>query len=69
LIKTITVRDEVYKKLLAMKRTDESFSDLLDRLLETVDSAEILAKLRAKVEFTEKEKMLSEISNKRAERR
>lgn len=30
--KTIRVRDEVYQRLKARKRPDESFSDLLDRL-------------------------------------
>ena len=52
-----------------MKKPNESFSNLLQRLLETVNSAEILARPRAEVEFTEEEKMLSEISDKRAERR
>lgn len=30
--KTIRVREEVYERLKARKRPDESFSDLLDRL-------------------------------------
>lgn len=30
--KTIRVREEVYERLAARKRPDESFSDLLDRL-------------------------------------
>lgn len=30
--KTIRVREEVYERLRARKRDDESFSDLLDRL-------------------------------------
>lgn len=30
--RTIRVRDEVYERLKARKRPDESFSDLLDRL-------------------------------------
>lgn len=30
--KTIRVREEVYERLQARKRPDESFSDLLDRL-------------------------------------
>lgn len=30
--KTIRVREEVYERLKAQKRSDESFSDLLDRL-------------------------------------
>jgi predicted CopG family antitoxin len=71
MVKTITVRDEVYRKLMVMKREDESFSDLFDRLAECQDPRQILTKLRAPVEFEteEKEQMLSEISKKRAEKR
>lgn len=32
--KTIGVRDEVYERLRARKRDDESFTDLLDRLMD-----------------------------------
>jgi len=31
--KTICVREEIFKRLSEMKKKDESFSDLLDRLL------------------------------------
>ena len=31
--KTITVRDEVYERLMRVRREGESFSDLLERLL------------------------------------
>ena len=33
MVKTITIRDEVYRKLLAIKG-EESFSDLIERLIE-----------------------------------
>ena len=71
MVKTITIRDEVYRKLLTVKRKGESFSELFDRLAENQDSRQILSKLRASVEFEreEKEQILSEISRKRAERR
>jgi predicted CopG family antitoxin len=69
LVKTITIRDEVYRKLTAIKRKGESFSELFDRLAECQDSRETLTKLRATVEFKNKEQMLSELSNLRAERR
>lgn len=71
MVKTITIRDEVYRKLVVMKRKDESFSELFDRLVECQDSRQILTKLRASVEFEkeEKEQILSEIAKKRAERR
>jgi predicted CopG family antitoxin len=69
LVKTITIRDEVYLKLLAIKHENESFSELFDRLSECQDSRRTLIKLRGSVEFRDKEKMLSEIYASRAERR
>lgn len=65
--KTITIRDEVYKKLLAVKKKDESFSKLFERLLEGMNSVEILMKLRGYVEFRDKEKMFLEINALRTE--
>lgn len=69
MVKTITIRDEIYRKLLTVKRKDESFSELFDRLAENKDPLETLTKLRAKVEFREKEEMLSELHSLRTERR
>jgi predicted CopG family antitoxin len=69
LVKTITIRDEVYRKLLTVKKKDESFSELFDRLAESKDPLETLTKLRATVEFKQKKEMLSEIHSSRAERR
>jgi len=69
LVKTITIRDEVYRKLLSIKREDESFSELLERLVEGVNSLDLLLRLRGCVEFRDKEKLLSEIYSLRAERR
>jgi predicted CopG family antitoxin len=59
----------VYRKLLIIKKKDESFSELFDRLAENKDPLETLSKLRASVEFRKKKEMLSEISSSRAERR
>jgi predicted CopG family antitoxin len=69
MVKTITIRDDVYEKLVALKG-DESFSELIERLIERKD-VEILKKIREKVELTSEEKkvMLREIYSKRAERR
>jgi predicted CopG family antitoxin len=69
LVKTITIREEVYRKLLTVKKKDESFSELFDRLVESKDPLETLSKLRASVEFRKKKEMLSEIYSSRAERR
>lgn len=69
MVKTITIRDEVYKKLVSVKKKDESFSELFERLAEGRDPVETLKRIRGTVEFREKEKLLAEINAKRAERR
>jgi predicted CopG family antitoxin len=69
MVKTITIRDEIYGKLLTIKGKNESFSELFDRLVESNSPSETLKKLRGKVEFTDKEALLTELYNRRAERR
>ena len=69
LVKTITIREEIYRKLLAVKNKDESFSELFDRLAESKDPLETLSKIRASVDFKKKKEMLSEIYSSRVERR
>jgi len=69
LTKTISIRDEVYRKLLKVKREGESFSELFERLAEGMNPVETLKSLRGCVEFKDKENMLSEIYAMRAERR
>lgn len=68
-VKTITIRDEVYKRLLEAKSKDESFSELFERLLAGTSSVEILSSLRGSAEFKDKSKMISELKASRAERR
>jgi predicted CopG family antitoxin len=65
--KTLTIKEDVYKKLLSMKREDESFSDLFERLLKR-DIA-VLKSLRGSIEFKDKKKMIEEIYKKREEKR
>lgn len=69
MVKTITIREEVYKKLLEVKEKKESFSELFERLVESINPVETLKSLRGCVEFKNKEKILSEIYASRAERR
>jgi predicted CopG family antitoxin len=69
LVKTITIREEVYRKLLEIKRENESFSRLFDRLVKDRDPLDVLTELRGRVEFKEKKNMISQIYNSRAERR
>jgi len=63
--KTITIREDTYRKLLAVKREDESFSDLFDRLVS--GSVGALKALRGSVEFETKDEMLREMRKKREE--
>ena len=67
--KTLTIRNEVYEKLLTIKREDESFSELFNRLADGPNPLETLKTLRGCVKFTDKEQMLQELSAARAERR
>ena len=65
--KTLTIKADVYEKLLAMKRENESFSDLFERL--SKNNIATLRKLRGCVEFENKEQMLRDIQKKRNEKR
>jgi len=65
--KTLTVKVSVYEKLLAMKRENESFSDLFERL--SKNNVATLRKLHGCTEFEKKEQMLRDIEKKRKERR
>ncbi len=67
--KTLTIREEVYEKLRSVKRKDESFSELFERLVGGTGSLELLRGLRGSVEFKDKRKMLAEIEALRSERR
>ena len=69
MVKTITVRDEVYRKLLAVKGEDESFSELFERLVEDVNPVGILKRLRGCVEIKDKDEILSKIYASRVEHR
>ncbi len=68
LVKTLTIKDEVYRKLLSMKGEDESFSDLFERLADESSPIEVLKRLRGTVEFKDKERILKEVHNRREER-
>jgi len=68
-VKTITVRDEVYRKLLAVKREGESFSELFERLVRGREPIETLKRLRGCIELDDKDEVLSRIYMAREERR
>lgn len=73
MVKTITIKDSVYKKLINYKNKDESFSDLFDRLIDEnfPSSINALKKFRGSVEFDkdDKDTILKDIAIKRDERR
>ena len=52
MVKTITIKDEVFNRLSLQKGKDESFSDLFERLMDNQVSGTIALKsLRGSVEF------------------
>jgi predicted CopG family antitoxin len=73
MVKTITIKDDVYNKLKNQKRKDESFSDLFERLVEQhlYGGIDALKKLKGSIEFDkeEKENILADVASKRSEHR
>jgi predicted CopG family antitoxin len=72
MVKTLTIRDDVYEKLAAIKGKDESFSQLFERLAERRGSLELLKRIRGSIEFesaAEKEAFLRQSTAKREEKR
>jgi predicted CopG family antitoxin len=67
--KTISIKKSVYEELKAFKKENESFSELLDRLVKSQSRKNILESLRRSIEFENKEKLIKEIENKRWKRR
>ena len=67
--KTITIKKSVYDELRGLKKENESFSDLLDRLIKSQSKKDLLKSLRGSIEFDDKEKLLKEIEKKRREKR
>jgi len=65
--KTLTIKESVYQKLLGMKKENESFSDLFERL--SKKNIDILKKARGSIEFKNKEILLKDIYKKRKEKR
>ena len=66
--KTITIKKSVYDELMGVKKGNESFSDLLGRLVKSQSKNELLLSLRGSVEFEDKEKLFREIEKKRWEK-
>jgi predicted CopG family antitoxin len=63
MVKTITIKETVFNKLILHKGEDEIFSDLFERLLDNqVQGIETLTKLRGSTEFegNDKAKIISD---------
>lgn len=69
MVKTITIRTEVYEDLARTKKKDESFSELLERLLSAAKPLEALGRIRGSISIKDKKKILSDIYSKRSETR
>ena len=71
MVKTITIKDDVYRKLVAKKGKGESFSDLFKRLIDenVYNDIDALKKLRGSIEFDQeiKDKIFTDIALKRYE--
>lgn len=65
--KTITIKEDIYKMLLSIKGTNESFSNFFERLVKSRSNIDKLRELRGSVEFRNKEALLRELSKKREE--
>lgn len=65
--KTITIREDIYRMLLSIKGTNESFSNFFARLVKSKSNIDKLRELRGSVEFRNKEALLRELSKKRGE--
>jgi predicted CopG family antitoxin len=65
MVKRITIKEGVYKDLIKVKKNNESFSDLFERLVKAATPLDVLGRIRGSVEFKAKNKMLSEIRAKR----
>ena len=72
MVKTITIRDDVYEKLRVLKG-DESLSDLIERMIGggRGKGIDVLKKIRETIDLSseEKEAVLKEIYRKRDEKR
>ncbi len=63
--KTITIKKEVYDLLNSIKKEDESFSDLLERLAKRNKSLIILKKLKGTIDLGDSQELINEIKSKR----
>lgn len=63
--KTITIKEDVYRRLKRIKRDDESFSDLLTRLSKNVSPIDKLLEMAGSIDFEDADSLKEEIRKKR----
>lgn len=66
--KTITIKKSVYDELKRFKKENESFSDLLDRLVKSQSKKDLIRSLRGSIEFEDKNDLLADLKKKRWEK-
>lgn len=67
--KTITIKEDVYNQLLTLKRKNESFSELFQRLSTEKKNLRILKELSESQTYNNKEELLKDIQTKRSQKR
>ena len=66
--KTITIKKSVYDELKGFKKENESFSELLDRLVKSLSKKDLIRSLRGSIEFEDKNDLLADLKKKRWEK-
>ena len=66
--KTITIKKSVYDELKGFKKENESFSELLDRLVKSQSKKDLIRSLRGSIEFEDKNVLLADLKKKRWEK-
>jgi predicted CopG family antitoxin len=69
MVKTLTIRDDVYQRLAAIKGKDESFSELFERLAGHRGSLELLMRIRGSIEFESAAEKGSFVRQRRREKK
>lgn len=63
--KTITIKEDVYRRLKRIKRDGESFSDLLTRLSKNVSPIDKLLEMAGSIDFEDADSLKEDIRKKR----
>ena len=69
--KTLEINDEVYWRLVSVKRKGESFDELFERLVDYQMSVSVLKTLRGRIELSkdEKSEFMAQVDRQRKKRR